>query len=559
MDCISLRLSLDQQFVEAVLAPITAPLPLDESALLLLLAKSQFSQCKPSDDAIRALIEAATHLPAADMSPPVQVFNLAQRLDSVLELFVSDNLMSCEARITTGYGGKPINATTFKQALSDSGVCKGIDTEVASALMKQAYSAVPGSLHKATIAKGLAAVNGDNGRWVSDLDAIHQRIHNPQSREDGGVDMLDFGEILSVKSGLSLMHLEAPTTGTPGFTVTGEVLPATPGTKAIFVTADGVELASDQRHILATRSGMPVELPGGVRVDNVYQVKQVDLASGHVEFDGCVIVHGDVCEMMKVVATGDVMVGGSVQSARIESGGDLIVRKGVVGHQRTDDDQHFNSGDLTCELFAQGRMQLGLAQYARLEAEQGIYVDKELLHCVSRAATELVIGKKGDRNSKLFGGITRAGERVVCGSYGTGAFVPTEIELKPDTRGIDQQAEQLVEAGTLKQQQLQQIKASLPQLSALPKTPENKKNYNMALKQSTDVGNDAVALDLQHKALLEQKKALLANALLIARGTIYPGVSVVIAPYHHKTHVEHQGGGILFQQGEVRYDPSLTE
>lgn len=557
MDRICLRLSPDQQFVEAVLTPSTEPLTLDEAALHTLLAESDFNQFKPLDDAFKTLIDTAAE-PASDESRNGRVFRLAQRVDAVLELVVSENRMSCEARITTGYGGKPVNALRFKQALQESGVRMGIDTEAASALMKQAYRAEPGSIHKAIIARGRAAVKGENGRWVSEVTTVRQSIDNPKMREDGSVDLLDFGEIPSVAAGTPLMRLEPPTPGTTGYTVTGTKLPAAPGNPAKFVAAEGVALAPDQQHILAERAGMPVEVAGGIRVDNVYKVKQVNLETGHVEFDGSVVVQGDVCEMMKVVASGDVIVGGSVQSARIEAGGDLTVRKGVIGHQRTDEEE-LHSEDLTCELVAKGRMQLGFAQYARLESGGGIYVDTQLLHCVTTTATELVIGREGVRNSNLIGGVSRVGERVVCGNFGTDAFVPTTIELRPDTREIDQQAQQLVDEGALKQQQLAEIKAALPKLSALPKTPENKKNYNAALKQSLEVGNAAVELDQQLKALEEQKKELLANAWVVARGTIYPGVSVVIPPYVHKTHREHQGGGIRFEQGEIRYDPELKE
>nr|WP_281412011.1 FapA family protein [Motiliproteus sediminis] len=521
-----------------------------------MLAESDFKHFKPQDDAIRTLIDSAAR--AADTPLTEQVFLLAQRVDAVLELVVSENQMACEARITTGYGGEPITAKRFKQALQESGVRMGIDTAVASALMKQAYRAEPGSIHKAIIARGRAADKGKNGRWVSEVTTVRPAIENPKMREDGSVDLLDFGEILSVAEGTSLMHLEPPTPGVPGFTVTGKKLPADPGSPAKFVAAEGVTLAPDQQHILAARSGMPVEVPGGIRVDNVYKVKQVNLETGHIEFDGTVIIQGDVCDMMKVVASGDVMVGGSVQSARIEAGGDLTVRKGVIGHQRTEEDE-LHSDDLTCELMARGRMQLGFAQYARLESGGGIYVDTQLLHCVITTATELVIGREGTRNSNLIGGISRVGKRVVCGNYGTDAFVPTTIELRPNTHEIDQQVRQLTEASELKQQQLAEIKATLPQLSTLPKTPENKKSYNAALKQSLEVGNAAVALDQQLKALEEQKKALLAHAWVVARGTIYPGVSVVIPPYIHKTHREHQGGGIRFEQGEIRYDPALAE
>ena len=564
MEAIILRLSDDQQVLEAVLNPallVGETDATDEAALMSLFGHSQFRAMQLDQQQLKALAESAQQkrsAPPSSSDTQPQVFTLARRVDASLQLIISEDRMQVEAEIISAQGGRSIDAPRFKQALVEQQIRKGIDTAAASALMKQAHRGKPGSCHRALIACGQAAIDGANGRWQSLLGETNEH-DRPQQDAVGRIDLLDYGEIPSVKPGQRLMRLLPPTDGEPGFDIDGRVLEPEPGVAAGFVEAEGVELAEDGEHIVATRAGLPVEISGGIRVDNIYSVKQVNLESGHIEFDGSVIVHGDVAEMMKVVASGDVTIGGSVESAQIEAGGNLIVRKGVVGHQRTDDDHHFDSEDLTCELKAGGRIEVGFAQYARLHAEAGIEVGKQLIHCMSATPASLEIGRSGDRNAKLIGGVSEIGEHLISGEIGTDAFVPTEIRFKPDSAELLEREQQLNDAKREQEQQLAQIKESLPKLAALPKTAENQKAYKQALKQSIEIGNQAVEFDQQQQALKQQAKAMLADIHVICRATLYPGVLVVAGDNAWKNTQQHSGGGVRLIDAELGYSAEIDE
>ncbi|WP_350563799.1 FapA family protein, partial [Psychrobacter sp. CAL346-MNA-CIBAN-0220] len=54
----------------------------------------------------------------------------------------------------------------------------------------------------------------------------------------------------------------------------------------------------DQHKLIATVSGQPVENRSGMQVDDMLQIKDVDVRYGHVNFKGSVLITGDVHEGM---------------------------------------------------------------------------------------------------------------------------------------------------------------------------------------------------------------------------------------------------------------------
>src|SRR5690606_36488112 len=66
-------------------------------------------------------------------------------------------------------------------------------------------------------------------------------------------------------------------------------------------------------------------------VDDTFICKGVNVGSGNVNYDGAVLVNGDVTEKMQIIASGDVTINGFVESAYIQAGGDIIITEGAMG------------------------------------------------------------------------------------------------------------------------------------------------------------------------------------------------------------------------------------
>src|SRR5690606_31711813 len=128
-----------------------------------------------------------------------------------------------------------------------------------------------------------------------------------------------------------------------------------------------VELsAQDPELLLAARDGLPRVVEHGATVDEVFTVKNVDLATGHIIFKGSVVINGDVTEGMKVIAGGNVFVKGFVEGTLIDAGGDIKIGGSIIGHQIPSAEK---DSSYSTELKARGDIQCNLAQYARLSSE----------------------------------------------------------------------------------------------------------------------------------------------------------------------------------------------
>ncbi|MFM9587410.1 FapA family protein, partial [Streptomyces caniscabiei] len=90
-----------------------------------------------------------------------------------------------------------------------------------------------------------------------------------------------------------------------------------------------------------------------MRVDDVLCFDNVDIGTGHVDFDGSVIISGDIKDGMRVRASGDVTVLGFVESGNIESDSAVTVLLGAIGRKREEGDE------FTCKIKAARTISLG--------------------------------------------------------------------------------------------------------------------------------------------------------------------------------------------------------
>ena len=68
---------------------------------------------------------------------------------------------------------------------------------------------------------------------------------------------------------------------------------------------------------------MPVEIANGMRVDDIFTIADVNVKSGHVDFEGSVIVTHNVEPGMRINAKGDITVMGTVESGNLSAAGNI--------------------------------------------------------------------------------------------------------------------------------------------------------------------------------------------------------------------------------------------
>jgi len=155
-------------------------------------------------------------------------------------------------------------------------------------------------------------------------------LHAGKINEDGSIDFRDRGDIPHVEEGTLLAEKINPEYGPPGMDVFGKQILMDRPDDLIFSAGPGSRLAEDGTRIYAVASGQPhLDALGNISVYPEFQIKgDLGFETGHVHFDGNVIVNGMVKEGFKVKCAS--LTAKEIHGAEIDITGDLNVSLGIV-------------------------------------------------------------------------------------------------------------------------------------------------------------------------------------------------------------------------------------
>lgn len=361
--------------------PVTGRGLVDVAMLQSLMDQSGFHGCLQLGDAI---IRAAHDCNTLNEVFEVQV---AERHDASIQVHIAADEMGVELSLTPAQGGKPVTTEDLHKTLAEAGVVFGIDQAVVVQLCTL------GRGTRVSIARGVPAQNGQNTHFEPLVPQVSDRA--PKVDADGLIDYREHGGIAVVHSGEPLMRRIPPTAGVAGHTVKGHELPPQPGVMELFASKlPGTDPASDDPDLLlAAVAGQPVLVNHGVMVEPIFKVSEVNMATGNIHFDGTVQVDGDVLNGMKVQATGDIIVLGTVDGGLLEAGGNILIKAGIIAKARVQ---------------AQGSVSARFAENSSVYAGTVISLDDVALECTLESLNQIIIGAKVPERGGLLGGSATA-------------------------------------------------------------------------------------------------------------------------------------------------------
>ncbi|MCL1035797.1 FapA family protein [Shewanella submarina] len=509
----------------------------------LAIDKAGYGNFYPLAREIEFVIQELSRRHKSGTTSPLQ-HAVAERRDAELKLDITTDLMQAQLVLTSPWGGKSASLVDVLTLLRQHKVVKGILKTNIDALLKQCRNAPPGSVIQGLIARGVPPVHGRNAKNIRKVPLARERLIRPKEREDGTVDLRDLGKIASVAPGDILMVKRPPSQGFPGYNLIGDELPAIPGKDIDLLPGHGTCLDHEDDSVLrADMAGLPLETPNGMQVDDVLQLHDVDPANGHVDFQGSVMIRGDIKEGMKVTASGDICVQGLVQSAQLQAGGDIILNQGLMGRQ------HHENHSLPASLIARGQICSPFVQYANLNAGGDINITRQLLHSQVIAMGEVMvcdrIGKRGD----IIGGSVRA-SAIKAVTLGADASTHTRIEcndqreeLKQEIKELEQEKQNLVVRKVRQENQLNQ-----------PGAKNDLARYQQLHKDHLFTATELNQLIKR----LEELQHLLDNYFDIhniqVRTCIYPNVELAISKATHKTNRIHGNCAVKVLHKELIFD-----
>jgi len=259
-------------------------------------------------------------------------------VDASVVIQVSDDKLSAYAIVRPPqHGGAEIDMKALEYALQFNKIRFGINY---AALNEIVNSKIYNKL--TLIASGKPPVNGVDGTMQ-----VHFSLNKdllPKALNDGTVDFKELGIVNNVSKDTLLCTITKATEGEPGKDVYGFDIIQKKGRDVKNPQGPNTVLNEEGTELRAAADGNLDYKGGVVSISEVLTINDnVDYYTGNINFNGSVVIRGDVKAGFTVKAKNNIKISGMVEGATIETGGDLTIDCGINGRGRAN---IFAGGDL---------------------------------------------------------------------------------------------------------------------------------------------------------------------------------------------------------------------
>jgi len=312
---------------------------------------------------------------------------MRQVVETNWEIDVDDAQVVAQLVRSSKTAGSLPARSSIEQALNELGV-------------EQAARRLDGlSLDSLIVARGSPPVHGKDGALT-----LHFERSSPSGllTQDSSMNYRELGWGFSVKSGQLLVEVRPPTIGEPGRNLLGAVICPRAGSPAAPIRAGKNVRSEIKEGVACFYSNIDGALDNGqteqLNVQPVLLVDTVGFESGNLDFDGDIVVMGDVLPGFTVKARGSITVGGRVSDqVLIQAAADIRIHGGTVGA-----DTRLRAGRCAYIKFI---------QHASIVARGDILVQQFLYHARVRCGGRLeVVGQacSSARRGVVLGGVVCA-------------------------------------------------------------------------------------------------------------------------------------------------------
>ena len=272
-------------------------------------------------------------------------------------------------------GKKDISADEINKLLDEKGITYGVDKFMIQKIVKEKlYFKI------IQIATGVDPIRGKDGS-VTELISREKKI---QLKEDeyGKVNYRELNTIASVAKGDTICDIIPPTKGTDGHTVTNRIAKGKDGKYPDVPQGMNTELTEDRTKLISKIDGEVTFENGKFRVQKLLTIEgDVDSSVGNIDFQGDLIVNGDIREGFTLKVGGDLLVKGTVEPCTIIVGGKISIEHSVIGCKKTTircggtfRAKHVEN----CSVYAKGNINVGSILWSDVSTDESVtvYSDK---------------------------------------------------------------------------------------------------------------------------------------------------------------------------------------
>ncbi len=551
MNGVTISFDKSRTYINLQLNPSEFTSEVDSREIRKQLESGETKRLYVSEKALKSACDTANHYFKTSDSTVVQE-RIGERKNAEIEFRIPEDGMQASLILTTPYGGKLPTLGTIKSLAVKNRIVRGLSTKVIESMLNQARQSPPGAVLERIVAKGLPARNGKNSKFVPLVPNALERVLKPQTGDGERVDMRNLGEVICVKVNTPVLRRTEPTKGRSGFDIKGNKIPAVAGEWVNFKMGSGTVVSdSDANLLMSAISGMPKYRDQIMNIDDTFICSGVNVGSGHVNYEGAVLVNGDVTEKMQIKAAGDVTINGFVESAYIESGGDIIITEGAMGKVN---DTH---GEFQCKLVAAGSIHVQHGQGIDIQCSGNITVGRQLAYSRLRCGGAVIVGQIDKPMGNLFACDIISQDRVEAGTLGAVSGSTLKVDFSPGFNQLLERKDSLDEL--LKQIRENNLKhkekINLIQSKKVPKELQRKVAEALEL-----FNNESALLEwLENKAndVKAAKENYQSDIKLIANKRLYPGVSAKLNNRNWRSEREYDRAQIRYDSHQWHYDPLI--
>ncbi len=302
-----------------------------------------------------------------------------------------------------------VDAAVLESAAARAGIAITDHVRAKLAALADAFRVNPRDM-ECIIAEPTAPQNGEDG-WIEWCEGCDPTACVQKLDEHGRIDHYAGCAFIHVKQGAHIATLHQPTPGTDGCDVMGKPIKAESGSVCAIKVDSSLAIDSDGRIFAQTEGALHIKNEV-LAITKLFEVPEhVDFSTGNINFDGCIEIRQDVRDLFQIKATGSVNVGGLIEAATIDCGGDFVGRRGMAGRGRG-------------ELRASGNVEIGFLNDMSGSVGGTLSVRREIIGCDLRVA-----GALNCEQCTIIGGSLELHGKGIVAAIGSASNRPTRIVL----------------------------------------------------------------------------------------------------------------------------------
>ncbi|MGM0507843.1 MAG: DUF342 domain-containing protein [Fusobacteriota bacterium] len=304
---------------------------------------------------------------------------------------------------------KKLSVEKIIELLNKEGIVFGILEDKIKNILK-----LPKIQEELLVAKGKPVVSGEDGYIDYKIESIKNKNKlTGELLENGSINFKELHLIDNVLAGDVLAKNIPETMGEDGKNVLGETLVAKSGKPAKLKSGKNTKWDENSQVISEIDGMVKLVDKNKIEVLKVYETKGVNIETGNVEFNGNVIVNGDVDPGYEIRAKGNIEITGNVEKGNLMADGDIIVMGSIFGKHEG-------------KIIAKGDIMANFVEAVTLEAGGDIVANEALMNTKAMANGSIkVIDKKG----VVLGGELKASDHIEIKNLGSTRGAKTNIEV----------------------------------------------------------------------------------------------------------------------------------